>query len=285
MEEGAVPKGPSARLGNRVVGGNQGVALRDGSGIASLDQDVGLAHGVGGLVQFLAVHAHIGRGIVFVHPVFEHGKRAARAAAGVAAGDDASRGAQVLFRLGGDQVHSQLQAVARAEVLTSGLVGHFGELAQQLFVDIAHFGIGHHLGPQVHLAEFLHDQKQQVLVVQLAHNGAELEVLEDIQGVRRELAPVIVQVGCDMVGIVQQLFHVEQGKVVKSQPAGVGEELFLQRGSGELLMRLQHRLLGGSQHAVHAPQHREGQDDIAVFVLLVVAAQQFCNGPDHSGLV
>lgn len=175
-----------------------------------LDQDVGLAHGVGGLVQFLAVYAHVGVGVVFVHAVLEHGKRAARTAARVAAGDDAPRDAQVLFRLRGDQVHGQLQAIARAEVLTSGFVGHFGELAQQLFVDVSHFGIGHHFGPQVHLAELLHDQKQQILVVKFAHDDAKLEVLEDIQGVCGELAPVIVQVGCDMVGVVQQLFHVEQ---------------------------------------------------------------------------
>ena len=41
----------------------------------------------------------------------------------------------------------------------------------------------------------------------------------------------------------------------------------------------QHGRLGGLQHAIQAAQHGEGQDDLAVFGLLVVAAQQVGDGP------
>ena len=43
--------------------------------------------------------------------------------------------------------------------------------------------------------------------------------------------------------------------------------------------------LGGFEHAIEAAQHREGQDDLAVFGLLVVAAQEVGNGPDEGGEV
>ena len=41
------------------------------------------------------------------------------------------------------------------------------------------------------------------------------------------------------------------------------------------------RHLGWLQHAVQAPQDREGKDDLAVVALLVVTAQQVSDGPDE----
>ena len=48
-----------------------------------------------------------------------------------------------------------------------------------------------------------------------------------------------------------------------------------------LLQLRQHGGLGGFQHAIEPPQHGERQDDLAVFGLLVVAAQQIGDGPDE----
>jgi len=44
---------------------------------------------------------------------------------------------------------------------------------------------------------------------------------------------------------------------------------------------VEHRGLGGLQHALQAPQQGEGQDDAAVLGLLEIAAQQIRHGPDE----
>ena len=44
-----------------------------------------------------------------------------------------------------------------------------------------------------------------------------------------------------------------------------------------------HGGLGGGQHAIQAPQHGEGQDDLAVVMRLVIPAQQIRDGPDQAG--
>jgi hypothetical protein len=45
----------------------------------------------------------------------------------------------------------------------------------------------------------------------------------------------------------------------------------------------QHGGLGGFEHAVEAAQHGEGQDDLAVVGLLVVATEEVGDGPDEGG--
>jgi hypothetical protein len=47
----------------------------------------------------------------------------------------------------------------------------------------------------------------------------------------------------------------------------------------------EHRRLGRLEHAVEAAQHGEGQDDLAVLGLLVVAAEEVGDGPDEGGEV
>ena len=48
-------------------------------------------------------------------------------------------------------------------------------------------------------------------------------------------------------------------------------------------MFLQHRGLGRRQQAVEAAQHGERQDDLAVLVALVGAAEQIADAPDEAG--
>jgi hypothetical protein len=53
--------------------------------------------------------------------------------------------------------------------------------------------------------------------------------------------------------------------------------------AGQTRMGLQYGILGRFQDAVEAAQYDEGEDYLAVFGLLEVAAQNFCDGPDKGG--
>src|SRR5579862_9433380 len=84
--------------------------------------------------------------------------------------------------------------------------------------------------------------------------------------------------------IAQQLLHVERRRV-EEQLARLPQQERL-RVHARLFscgQFRQHRGLGGLQHAVQPSQHGERQDDLAVLGLLVVAAQQICDGPDERG--
>jgi len=49
------------------------------------------------------------------------------------------------------------------------------------------------------------------------------------------------------------------------------------------LLFLQHGELGGFQHAIEAAEDAERKDDLAVFGLFLVAAQEIGDGPDEGG--
>jgi len=72
--------------------------------------------------------------------------------------------------------------------------------------------------------------------------------------------------------------------VVEAVPGRAQQERFrIQAGLGALVQLGQHFGLGRRKHAVQTPQHGERQDDLAVFRLLVVTAQQVGNRPDKGG--
>ena len=66
---------------------------------------------------------------------------------------------------------------------------------------------------------------------------------------------------------------------------GLAQQERLRVEPGLLLVRQlrQHRRLGRLKHAIEPAQHREGQDDLAVVGLLVIAPQQVGDGPDEGG--
>ena len=75
------------------------------------------------------------------------------------------------------------------------------------------------------------------------------------------------------------------GEVLKKRLPRLPQEERLRVQPGLLPGRVlgQHGGLGGLQHAIQPPQDGEGQDDLAVLGLLVVAAQQIGDGPDEGG--
>ncbi len=185
-----------------------------------------------------------------------------------------------------DQGGRQPHDVARGEVLTRRLVGAFREAPDQLLEDEAHVVVADGLRAQVGGGHLLHDLEEQVGLVELADELAELEVLEDLAGVLREAVHVGEQVALD-VGAAQ-LGQVHRRGVVEGLARGLEEELLagvlLQLLHGlELLDLFENLGLAALQHALQAAQDREGEDHAAVLGLLEVAAEQVGEGPDVGG--
>ena len=183
-----------------------------------------------------------------------------------------------------EQVHHEPDDLARGEVLSGGLVGELGELADELLEDRAHLRVADGVGVEVDVGELLGDEVEQLGLGEPVDLGVELEALEDVAHRGREGLHVGAQVLADVVLVAHELLQVERRRVVE-ELAGLPQQEGLGVQPG-LLARGQlgeHGGLGGFEHAVEAAQDGERQDDLAVLGLLVVAAQQIGDGPDEGG--
>ena len=264
------------------------VAELDAAHVLALDEHVALADGVALGVEFLAEGAHDGLGVQLVDVLHAAGEEAAGARRGVVDGaDDALFGEGVVV-FHEDQGGRQPHDVARGEVLAGRLVGAFRKAPDQLLEDEAHVVVADGLGAEVRGGHLLHDLEEQVGLVELADELAELEVLEDLAGVLREAVHVGEQVALD-VGAAQ-LGEVHRRGVVEGLACRLEQELLagvlLQVLHGlELLHLLEDLGLVCLQHALQAAQDRERQDHAAILGLLEVASEQVGEGPDVGGQV
>ncbi|HLL02270.1 MAG TPA: hypothetical protein VK539_16910 [Myxococcaceae bacterium] len=171
-------------------------------------------------------------------------------------------------------------------MLSGGLVGELGELADQLLEDVAHLRVADDLGVQVDIGELLGDQVQQVGLLEPVDLGVELEALEDVAHRGREVLHVGAQVLANVVLVAHELLQVER-RGVEEELAGLLEQegLGVELGLLAQLLLCEDGGLGGFEHAVEPAQHGKRQDDLAVFGLLVVTAQQVRDGPDEGGEV
>ncbi len=265
-----------------VVG--KGVAEDDVADILPLDQHVRLADGVGFWVQLLPEHRESRLRVHRGQMLFGDRKHAARAGGRVVdRAHDAGLG-QNLVVLDEDEVDHQADDFARGEMLSGRLVGEFRELADQLLEDEAHLGVVDDVGVKIDGGEFLGDQIEQVRLGEPVDLDGEFEALENVAHVGRKALHIGRQMRPDVVLVADQLAQVEGGRVVEAL-AGLAQQERLGVQPGLLLVRelRQHRRLGRLQHAIETAEHGEGQDDLAVVGLLVVAAQKVGDRPDEGG--
>ena len=181
-----------------------------------------------------------------------------------------------------DQIDHEPDDLTRGKVLPGGFIGELGELADEFFKDRAHLGIADHIGVKIDGGELFGDQIEEVGFGQLLDLSMELETLENITHGRGEGLHVGAEVFPDMILVAHELFQIERGGVVKELPGFLEEErLRIQPGFLAFLLFGKHGGLGGLQNAIQTAQHSEGQDDFAVFGLLVVAPKQIGHGPNE----
>ena len=193
---------------------------------------------------------------------------------------DVARGEQVAV-FDEQQVDHQADDVARGEVLAGGLVGDFGELADQLLKGEAHVVVADLVGMQREGREPLGDLVEQPGLAQPVHLLGEAEALEDVAHGGGEAADIGGEVGEQVVLVTHQRLQVE-GRGVDEAELGDAQQERLGVDAERLLGRLlgQYGGLGGGEHAIQPAQHGEGENDAAVFGRLVVSAEQVGDGPD-----
>ncbi len=125
---------------------------------------------------------------------------------------------QRLVVLDEEQVDHQPDGIARREVLSGGLVGKFGELADQFLEHGAHLGVADDLGVQVDVGELLGHQVEQLGLGQPVDLGVEVEALEDVAHGGRKRLNVGEEVFPDVVLVAHQLLHVQGRRVEEELP-------------------------------------------------------------------
>ena len=210
-----------------------------------------------------------------------HAEHATGAGGGVVDGPDHPGLGERLVVLDEEQVDHEPDNLARGEVLAGRLVGQLSELADELLKNGAHLGVADGVRVQVDVGELLGHQVEQPGLGQPVNLGVEIEAGEDVAHGWREGLDVGAQILADVVLVAHELFQV-QGRGIVKELAGLFEEewLGIELGLGALGQLRQHAPFGRLQDAIQAPQHGEGQDDLAVVGLLVVATQQVGYGPD-----
>ena len=142
------------------------------------------------------------------------------------------------------------------------------------------------LGVEVDVGELLRDEVEQLGLGEAVDLGVELEALEDVAHGGRERLDVGAEVFADVVLVAHELLQVERRGVVEELAGFPQEErLGVQPGLLALGQLGEHGGLGGLQHAIETAKDGERQNDLAVFGLLVVAAQEIGDGPDEGGKI
>ena len=222
-----LPLHAEGRVGEHVVEGppaapvvvcegvpREGVPEADVVVVLALDEHVGLADRPRLVVPVLPEEVEVRVRVEGVDVLLGHREHTAGAAGRVVDGLDDVALAQVPFGRQ-QQVDHQLDHLARREVLPGLLVGLLRPDADELLEDVAHLHVVHPLRREVDPGEALHHLVEQVLLLHAGDLPVEGETLHDLAHVGRESVDVGVQVGGDLVRVVQQLRQVELGEVVE----------------------------------------------------------------------
>lgn len=156
-----------------------------------------------------------------------------------------------------DRVHEQVSAESRRRVL----------LAELRCIR----------AQRMHLGELRRHQVQPVLLVEGRQLVLELEPLEHVD-VGREPRDVVHQVRPQALRVLQEPGEVEGAGVVEREP-GLTFHLDVKGAAGVLRGQRPHLVAGGFEDAVEASQDRERQDDPAVLVRLLHAAELIGDPP------
>ena len=155
------------------------VAEDDVVGVVALYEHVGLADGPSFAVPVLAVENGVRFAVVVAQVLLGHGQHAAGPAGGVIDRLDDVALAQVRFRRQ-QQVHHQLDDLARGEVLAGLFVGLLRSDADQFLEDIPHLHVVDPLRRQVQFGEPLDDLEELVVLVHARYLLAKPEAVHNL---------------------------------------------------------------------------------------------------------
>ena len=245
----------------------------------ALEQEVGLANGVGLATDFLPVEVGGDLFAMFFGNLLEgflgDGEHPARAAGAII--KQIGTRLDLVGHRKKHQAGHEPHGVAGCPVFAGFGVIFFIELAHQVFKDGAH-GMIIQTGQIADWAGTEVDVFVQKLLDQLAEAIGfgefgdlipELEVFDDVLDVGRKAVEVSQKV------VFEGLPGLSGLQVTEGKGGGVVERLFGCRAQGSVLIgdfcpiecgfHVEDVLLGRLQHGIEAPQHGHGQDDVAIF--------------------
>lgn len=187
-----------------------------------------------------------------------------------------------------DEVRHQADDFARGEVVAGLFVRLFVEPHHQMLEQVSHLQIVDVVGVQVHVRHRLHDGEKPIAGIELFDLVVELEPLEDGAGGGREAVDIGDKVRRDVFGVAKQLREGKRAGIVERMLASricrLSEQL-LHRICGQLLglqllILLQHRVLGRLKHAVEPAQDNYRQHDQPILRWAIWAPQAVRDFPD-----
>lgn len=183
--------------------------------LATFEHDVALADGERLVVNLLSIgddrHLVIACLVEGMNLLFENGQCSACACAGIICFDDTVRLGEIFFCTCDEELRCKGKAIARREVLAGSLVGDFGKLADELFVDIAHLRVGDGFRTEVRLglAETVDNIEEEIVLVKFLDDVVNTELVEYVQHIRRETCDVVDEIVFNVVGLIAEGLHGE----------------------------------------------------------------------------
>ncbi len=232
------------------------VAEHDVVGVLAFDEHVRFTHGPGFVVPVLSEQKRVGFRIQVADIFLRYREHSASAAGGIENGLYNMATPQVFLRRE-QQVYHQLDHFAWREVLAGFLVRLLGADPNKFLEHIAHLNVVHTLRREIDLRECLDDFIKQILLRHPRYLLIEGESIHDVAHVFGEPADIAVKVRRKLVGIIQQLGHVELGKIVKWATGNLLKQTphHCVRPGFNLRVFRQHLGLRWRQKAIEAPEH------------------------------
>ena len=180
----------------------------------------------------------------------------------------------------GHEVHDVAAGKVRARVLVVGL----GEALDEVLEDVAHVHGADLVGRHVRLrlaevADHLVEQRG-IWVGEAFDLVVELHAREDILHVVREPVDVVLEVALDVLRVGLERLEGEFRGVVEGVAGGIAQKAVLDIEGFDPLRGVENLLVSGQKAVVEALDDGHGQDDQAVLVRLVQAAQRIGDAPD-----
>ena len=249
----------------------------------ALNHGVGLANGVGFFIEFLPIDFDEGIFVEFRRFLDSGGQHPARACGRIVQLGHKGRFADFLHVRVEENRHHEPDNLARREMLPGGFVGHLRETVYQVLENISHLIVAHNLRREVNLVhKFLDHQIQEIRLVQTVNLREYVKRLQYGAGVVGKALDIVDEIVPYQHGVVGEGRKSELADIVEFMPADSLKERCLVFVAYFFIL-LHHSIMGIFQNAIQAAQHREWQNDIAVFALLVVATQEVGNFPYKIG--
>ncbi len=158
---------------------------------------------------------------ILTHPIrnmlLGDGQHSSRAAAGIVDGADRAFPADPGLITREEEIHHQMDDIARGEVLPGIFIQRFVEFPDQLLEDRSHGRVVDLIRVEIDVLEAFKNLEDKAGFVQFADGVVEIEPLQHLPHVRAEAGDEIAEVGRQMGSVGEELLEVVAGGVIEGE--------------------------------------------------------------------